>query len=596
MPSRRMKTGVALAFLLAAGATLGPSAVLASSHREAPLISNDPVADNTDTYFFVSPENDGAVTLVGCWWPLEEASGGPNWFHFADNVAYDFNVDSNGDARPDITFRFRFQTRIYNEATFLYATGPLSSLDDTDWNYRQTYSLTRIDHGRGSTEIAKDLVVPPVNIGPRTTPDYENLVKPAFYSLPNGYKTFAGQRDDPFFVDLGAVFDLLGFRAIPGNVGEGVDGLSGFNCQAIVLELPIEAISFNGSNPTDPADPFAVIGMWSSTSRSNSPVLLDGGSAPRGAETFTQVSRLGMPLVNEVVIPLGKKDLFNRSRPFGDAQFLSHVTDPELATIIESIYGITKPPAPRCDLVAAFLTGVPGLNSPPNVVPGEMIRLNVAIKPDDVFDRFGVLAGDLDGFPNGRRLIDDVVDIEERVVAGVLYPVFCDPNFVPHPLASQLGDGVDKNDLPFLDEFPYLATPTQGWEIEHGRIEPAHPPQRTVPSSEVGRVLKTSSADAPSEAAVGTARFELGLSRPNPTSAATQIAFNLAKESAVSLRVFDVSGREVKQVVDARLPAGSHSARWDGTDAEGRTVASGVYVYRLETPGERAERKLTVMK
>src|SRR5262245_22808542 len=194
----------------------------------------------------------------------------------------------------------------------------------------------------------------------------------------------------------------------------------------------------------------------------------------------------------------------------------------------------------RSDLVAAFLTGVPGLNQPANVTPGEMIRINVAIKPDGVFDRFGVLAGDLDGFPNGRRLIDDVVDIEERVVAGVLYDDFCDPTFTPHPLAGQLGDGVDQNDLPFLATFPYVATPHQGWDHEHHRVEPPHPPESTNRAENLNRILKNAST----EEAAGTARFDLGLSRPNPTKAASEIAFSLAKESRVSLRVFDVSGRE----------------------------------------------------
>jgi hypothetical protein len=588
--SNWIRGGVAL---LAVTAAMGaPLRADASSHREAPLISNDPVADNTDTYVFVSPENDDAVTIVGCWWPLEEASGGPNWYNFADNCAYDLHVDNDGDAKPDITYRFRFQTQIYNENTFLYATGEISSLTDPDWNYRQAYSVTRIEHGQGGAVLASDLIVPPVNIGPRTTPNYESLVDDAFYTLANGTKVFAGQRDDPFFVDLGAVFDLLGFRAVPGNVGQGVDGTGGYNCQAIVIEAPIAMLTHNGSNPESASDPAAILGVWSTTSRSRTQVL-GGEREPRGGgESFMQVSRLGMPLVNEVVIPLGKKDLFNRSQPKDDAQFLMHVTNPELPGIINALYGITVPMGSRCDLVAAFLTGVPGLNQPANVTPGEMIRINVAIKPDGVFDRFGVLAGDLDGFPNGRRLIDDVVDIEERVVAGVLYDDFCDPTFVPHALAGQLGDGIDQNDLPFLDTFPYVATPHQGWQHDHHRVEPPHPPESTNRAENLNRVLKTASAHA----AAGTARFDLGLSRPNPATAGSEIAFSLAKESRVSLRVFDVSGREVRTIVDGDLAAGSHTARWDGKNADGVAVGSGVYVYRLETPGEQAERKLTVMR
>lgn len=576
--SKWIRGGAAL--VAVAAALVAPLGAHASSHREAPLIGNDPGVDNTDTYFFVSPENDDAVTMVGCWWPMEEAAGGPNWFHFVDNVAYEFHIDNNGDARPDITYRFLFQTTIVDPGTFLYAKGPLSSLNDPNWNYYQTYSVTKLNHAVGSSEIGSGLLVPPANIGPRTTPDYENLVDDAFYTLPNGTKVFAGQRDDPFFVDLGAVFDLLGFRAVPGNTGQGVDGVGGYNVQAIVLEVPISDLTRDGSNPSETGDPAAVLGLWATASR------------PAANGQFAQVSRLGMPLVNEVVIPLGKKDLFNRSRPKDDGQFLDFVTDPELPKTIEALYGVTAPPAPRCDLVAAFLTGVPGLNQPPNVIPGEMIRLNVAIKPDAVFSRFGVLAGDLDGFPNGRRLIDDVVDIEERVVAGVLYPAFCDPNFVPHPLAGQLGDGIDQNDMPFLETFPYVATPHQGWDHDHHRVEPPHPPEVTSRANNARTLLKQASSDA---AGAGS-RFELGVSQPNPTSAGSEIAFRLARESTVSLRVFDVSGREVKKLVDASLPAGAHTARWDGTNADGRLVSAGVYVYRLETPGEQAESKLTVMR
>ncbi|MEZ4654624.1 MAG: DUF4331 family protein, partial [Candidatus Eisenbacteria bacterium] len=395
--------------------------------------------------------------------------------------------------------------------------------------------------------------------------------------------------------DLGGVFDLLGFRTIPGNVGDGVDNLAGFNCQAIVLEVPISMLTKDGSNPMDPDDPAAIIGMWASTRRDSN----DG----RALSRTKQISRLGMPLVNEVVLPLGQKDRFNASRPFNDAQFASYVLDPELARAINALYGVSVPPAPRCDLVAAFLTGIPGLNQPPDVRPAEMIRLNVTIKPDGEDSRFGVLAGDLDGFPNGRRLFDDVVDIEERVVAGVIYPAFCDPSYVPDPLAAQLGDGVDRNDVDFRADFPYLASPHQGWDHDHQRIEPSHPPMATPPAHDMETLLSGAVSrgdtwgprDVASDASTALA-FGLGASSPNPAPAGSKISFQLPQTTAVSLAIFDVGGRKVRTLVEGTLDAGAHTASWDGKDDAGRSVESGVYLYKLSTPESSAQRKLVVMQ
>lgn len=579
-----------LGLLLALGFATLPAATLASSHREAPLVANDPAADNTDVYFFVSPNDPNNVVIIGCWWPMEEAAGGPNFFHFSDNLDYAFYLDNDGDTQPDLSYTFRFTTQIQNLNTFLYATGPITSLDDPDWNYRQTYTVTRRLEGQGAGfVIANGLLVPPANVGPRTTPDYESLVSAAVYTITeNGRDTmfFAGQRDDPFFVDLGGVFDLVGFRAIPGNQGQGVDGLGGYNCQTIAMEIPIAELTRDGSNPTDPADAAAVIGLWSATWRRVTGI-------PGPSSNPTEVSRLGMPLVNEVVIPLGMKDRWNRSFPQDDGQFLSYVTTPELPLAIQALYGIPAPPTPRCDLVTIFLTGIPGLNQPPGVVPSEQMRLNVAIKPDGTPDsRFGLLGGDLDGYPNGRRLADDVVDISERVVEGIVYPLLCDPDFVPHPLAGQLGDGVDVNDRPFLAEFPYVATPWQGWEHDHHRIEPPHDPERTETPAEIGAVPHRPADVAPA----ASARFSLDTGQPNPVEGRTQIRYSLAREEKVSLRVYDVAGRVVRTLVDQVLPAGDHATVWDGADEQGRRVPAGVYVYRLESAGESAERKLAVLR
>jgi hypothetical protein len=431
----------------------------ASSHREAPLITEDPVADNTDVYAFVAPDAPDSVTFVANWIPLEAPQGGPNFHKFGDDVLYTVKVDNNGDAVEDLTYEFRFTTRITNPNSFLYNTNPVTSLDDPDLNIRQTYSITEVRRGR-SRQIASGLPVAPANIGPRSTPNYPALANAATQTLPGGIKVFAGPRDDPFFVDLGSVFDLGGLRplngahAIPLPAAAGVDGLQGFNTHSIVIQVPKAQVV-----EKDP-----VIGVWSATYRRSTRVLRGDGGAPFNFGFWKQVSRLGMPLVNEVVVPLGQKDRFNASSPDRDAQFGAFVSDPELARLVPVLYpGVSVPPAPRDkDIVPIFLTGIPGLNQPKNVKPSEMIRLNTSIAPTpfDAQDPLGLLGGQNDGFPNGRRLVDDVADIELRAIAGGT-PFTPDFNVFPN---NALTDGVDANDVPFLRQFPYVGLPHQGYE------------------------------------------------------------------------------------------------------------------------------------
>jgi uncharacterized protein DUF4331 len=465
--------------IVGAGLVLGTVFLaVASSHREAPLISADPLADNTDVYAFVSPDAPDTVTLIADWIPLEAPAGGPNFYKFGDDVLYQINIDNDGDAKDDIVFEFRFKTHIQNRKTFLYNTGPISSLDDPNFNIRQTYSVTRIDrHGR--TVLGSDLATPPVNVGLRSTPNYEMLAAAAVHTLSDGSKVFAGQRDDPFFVDLGSVFDLLGLRpfnpahVIPLPPAPGADGLKGLNTHTVALQVPKSLLTHNGSAGTDPANPNSIIGVYSTTFRRRLRVDDDHGIDDRRSEDgrerdqddehqdWIQVSRLGMPLVNEVIIPLGKKDRFNASDPDHDQQFASFVLDPEPARLIHVLYPtINVPPAPRNDLVAIFLTGIAGLNQPPDVKASEMIRLNMAIPPSASPNRLGLLAGQADGFPNGRRLVDDVVDIELRALAGgtPFTPTF---NHAPNNILS---DGVDHNDKSFLSTFPYVAHPFPGYE------------------------------------------------------------------------------------------------------------------------------------
>jgi len=440
---------------IAAALLLSQGPVTASSHREAPLISADPLADNTDLYAFVTPNRPDHVTLIANFIPFEAPYGGPNFFKFDDNVLYEIMIDNDGDAVEDVTYQFRFRTDVANPNTFLYNTGTITSLDSPAFNVRQSYSVTRVEGARRrghGTVLATDLPTPPVNVGVRSTPNYGALAAGAVRSIAPDTLVFAGQRDDPFFVDLN-VFDLL---AVPPVDVDNQDALAGFNVHTIALEVPIASLTANRSQPGSIVDPNAVIGVWSTTSRPT--VTTRGGGQEKNSGAWVQVSRLGQPLVNEVVIPRGAKDFFNGLEPTGDGAALSFVTDPEVPKLLSALFGIVSPPTPRNDLVTIFLTGIPGLNQPPSVRPSEMLRLNVAVPPSVNPSPFGVLAGDIAGFPNGRRLTDDVVDIALRAMAGGT-PLTPASN---SGINAALGDGVGANDKSFLTTFPYVATPTPG--------------------------------------------------------------------------------------------------------------------------------------
>ena len=472
-----MKWGIALAALVAAALTAfglarasGPEQATASSHREAPVIADDPAADNTDVYAFRSPDRPDTVTLVANYIPLEEPAGGPNFAKFDDSVLYAIKVDSDGDGEEDISYEFRFKTTVGNGNTFLYNTGQITSLDDPDLNVRQTYTVTRVTgKGRkGRTELGSGIATPPVNIGPRSTPGYEALAASAVRDVPGGIKVFAGQRDDPFFVDLGSVFDLAGlrpfnpFHLIPLGATAGVDGVAGYNTHSIAIQVPIEQLV---------KIPNTTIGVYASAERQKIRILRpDGTSDSEGP--WVQVSRLGNPLINEVVIPIGKKDLWNRNDPADDAQFASSYTSPEVPALVNLLYPALPDIATtgRNDLVAVLLTGVPGLNLTGDT-KADLLRLNTSIAPSGPVgtgNRLGVLAGEFAGFPNGRRLEDDVTDIELRALAcgygDILQQALGLCNLSPN---NVLGDGVDANEKPFLQSFPYLATPHQGYDHAH---------------------------------------------------------------------------------------------------------------------------------
>lgn len=478
-----------LLFVLTLGVILGPiqTRSLASSHREAPLIVADPLADNTDTYAFRStePGRSGFVTLLANWIPFQEPSGGPHFYKFDDTVLYEIYVDNTGDGVEDITYQFRFKTRFTNPDSILGMAAPnqalsgtggveplITSLDDPDYNEPQTYTVTRIDRhtGKQGAVIATGLLTPPNNIGERTTPNYETaLAQTAIYPLPNGGRVFAGQRDEGFYIDVGGVFDTLKLKSI--GATNGVDSTAGFNVNTIAIEVPIQELTRSGAVPGSPTASDAVIGVWSTSRRQKITVLRssafdDDKTDPLTLGPYQQVSRLGSPLVNELIIPVKLKDRFNASSPAGDAQFAQFVTNPQLATLLSAVFGITIPAAPRNDLVAIFATGIPvNAVTGPNFTtflsdgqPHEMLRLNVAIAPSANPSRLGLLGGDVAGFPNGRRVFDDVVDISLRAVAGGT-PFTPATNISPN---NTIGDGVANNDVPFLTRFPYLGTPQSG--------------------------------------------------------------------------------------------------------------------------------------
>jgi len=414
---------------------LGGQGASASSHREAPAIAGEPQYDNTDTYAFTSPDRRKKVTLIANWLPFEEPAGGPNFYSFATDARYNIKVDNDGDAKPDRTFQWTFKNHYRTKDTFLYNTGSVTSINDPDLNFYQTFTLKKITPKRTSVMLKNGRVAPSF-VGDASMPNYAKLRNQAMrWNGPeaNSGRVYAGQAEDPFFLDL-RLFDLL----YGGDLSEvGDDTLAGFNVQTLALQINKKALAKGFNQKRNP-----IVGVWSTTDR-------------RGADgTYRQVSRLGNPLVNEVVVPIKDKDRFNASRPTGDARFLDYVTKPEVPQLIEAIYGIPAPKEPRDDLVSVFLTGVDGLNQPEGVTPSEQLRLNMSTPVSANPDRLGVIGGDNQGFPNGRRLTDDVLDISLQVLEGEL---------VGSP--NDLGDAVNTNDVAFGDSFPYVALPTSGSDV-----------------------------------------------------------------------------------------------------------------------------------
>ena len=468
---------------------------MASSHREAPFITKVPKVDATDLYMFRSYEQgrDKFVTLIANYIPLQDPQAGPNYFAMDPDALYEIHIDNNGDAKEDLTFQFRFNyTNKDTQLTvggkkvsipLVINGGPVDGPNAAGLNVRETYTVNvvRGDRRKGSRATVSNasggsttFEKPIDNIGNKSIPNYAMYAAKHVYdvnipgcSTPG--RMFVGQRKDPFVVNLGETFDLVNIKApavefLASAESNAKDDLAGKNVTAVEIEVSADCLT-NGSDP--------VIGAWTTASvrqgRLINPVPGSGSGASKEGGAWSQVSRLGMPLVNEVVIGLKDKDRFNHSKPSGDAQFADYVTNPTLPALIEILYGSAGAKAPtnfpRNDLVTAFLTGVKGLNQPANVTPSEMLRLNTSIAPvaPAAQKRLGVIEGDNAGFPNGRRPGDDVVDIALRVVMGKLCTLNlgCTPADAPAG-ALRFTDGAYLDSSVFLAGFPYLKAPLAG--------------------------------------------------------------------------------------------------------------------------------------
>ncbi len=474
-----LRTLAALAMVLF---VLAPATLLASSHREAPISALDHSGDVTDWYAFVSYDHPDRVTMILNVDGLLEPSNGPNYFPFDPNVLYEMKVDNDRDGEEDITFQFRFKTELRQPGVFTSAAGgiagipPITSLSgpgSAGLFVRQTYSVTMVSRGvKTDLSNGQTLFAVPSNVGPLTMPHYQNLFNQGIYDLGNGVRVFAGTVDDPFYIDLGAAFDSLNFRmGVGGVLSAQVDGddkrnyapdsVAGFNVNTIVLEVPINMITRDGQlHPAGEKD--AVIGTYGATSRRRITIRRSDGQL-NGEGQWRQVNREGNSLINELIIGTGFKDRFSVDDPKNDKQFASFFLDPLLAHLFQAL-GIPVPPAPRTDLL-------PLVQYVPPICPGcgpkdagpiaDLLRLNTGIPPTPAGSqkRLGFLAGDLAGFPQGRRPIDDVVDIASRAVGGILAD--------PTKFGTRIGDGVNTNEDGFATTFPYVTPAHSGRNSHH---------------------------------------------------------------------------------------------------------------------------------
>ena len=655
----------------------------ASSHREAPLIANDPLADNTDLYAFRSPDDPNTVTLIANYIPAELPHGGPNYYSFGEGVRYQIHIKNNGATQgDDIIYRFEFEQTNQDPTTFF-------NIRLGQQNLKTTYTCKRsINGGQTFQTIVANGIVPPNNIGPRsiTSPvglnasSYDDLRMNAIATATTGEQIFCGPSDDPFFVDLGGVFDLGQTR---GSSGDARDGLACKNVHSICIKASISTLQKDGLNVSQAADildPNFIIGVYATASRRKLTVLSETGGKPNYNGKWIQISRLGMPLTNEVVMPIGKKDYWNSLKPYNeDTALEKYFTNPELGLYMDdsqfggavpalsalriqssslqafdfrnyqnglagllgnpatagtafdqALFGnyLLRPNQPRSvDLLPIFMTGVPNL--PPyqlatgkggnplaagkpfinNFIPtfGDMLRLNMAVPPtprtDPNFSSLGLVYAavlgltdanyntstalqfipNMDGFPNGRRLEDDVTRIELQAVSGIVlaavglwYDDYTagDPNPVTTDLVDVLSytTGVEANDLPFNTSFPYLASPPSGFGDCGG-----------TPSS--GGNFAPPQGGQSSNLGIAAPSVMMMQNYPNPASETTVFKFRIKDDSVLTLRIIDIEGNEISTPMDDEfIENGTHEINYDVKD-----LAEGVYFAILEMGGERIQ-------
>ena len=505
---------------LLAAALAVPQSGFAASHREAPITALDHKADITDLYAFVSYDDPSKVTMLLNVDPFLEPGNGPNYFPFDDNILYAIHVDNNNDASDHVVFEIRFQTEIRLPGVFTGFVGAgaginapanspapvapgspvipraITALDGAGsegLSLRQRYTVTMVKEGVRtvlSNPGGNPLFAVPSNVGPRTMPNYPLLASQGINSLGSGIRVFAGTVDDPFYIDLGAAFDSLNFRTGAGggvlspsqdarSVNTASDTVSGYNVNTIALEVPIAMLTRTGTRVAA-SDPAATIGVWGTTSRPRT--LIRRAPLPTAQSgTFSQVQRMGNPLINELLIGTGTKDFWSMSEPKGDSQFASFALDPLFARVLNAVYGINIPAPPRLDLLP-LVTYAPPIAAPgtPAGPIADLLRLNTGVAPTQApsRSRLGLLGGDSAGFPNGRRVSDDVTDIAARAVAGILCGEsgLCkDSTGTVFKGSSVLaiGDGVNSNDVPYQETFPYVGFAQSGRDRRH--IDPGEP-------------------------------------------------------------------------------------------------------------------------
>jgi Domain of unknown function (DUF4331)/Secretion system C-terminal sorting domain len=695
-----MKTISKIKNIIAAVCLLGFAQIAsASSHREAPLIANFPLADNCDLYAFRSPNDTNKITLIATYVPMQSAQGGPNYYGFGEHIRYEIHIDNN-TATPgdDITYRFTFNRTNQDPTTFF-------NIRLGQQNLKTTYTLEKSTNGGVSfTTIISNGIVPPPNVGDRSIQSgvglnttYNTLFTNAITSASSGEKVFCGTSDDPFYVDLGGVFDLGDLKRVGGN---SKDGLRYLNVSTIAIEVPISALQKNGMNVTSATnilDANFVIGVWASASRQQIKTLSANGTEAHSG-SWVQVSRLGMPLTNEAVIPIGKKDLWNSITPYQDLAYLDSFKNffynPELALYMDdslfggavpafanlriqrnslqgfdfgnghnglyglkgnaalngtalddAIFGTLLLPAPNSprsvDLWPIFHTGVPNLapyhlatgkmgnplaNGKPfinNFLPngGDMLRLNMAVpvtqRNDPKFSADGIIncavlgltdpmynttttlqfIPNMDGFPNGRRLEDDVTKIELQAVAGVALAaigLWYDDYTAggANPVTQDLLDvltystGVDTNDVAFRSAFPFVAMPWSGTGVAGGM---------EVPFLQIPCLVLTSplSITEPIDNGIikNNATNTVVEAYPNPFTNAMNFKFEVEKQNKVTIVICDLQGRNVANVVSKIFDRGTYIENWNGANLQ-----AGMYVVKIMIGNKQVTQSVKITK